>query len=139
MGKSYYLKTFGCTYNQSDSERIERILIGAGYSSSNIYEDADIIIKNTCAVKKATESKIFSYISRIAQSKRANKIIITGCLPQIDKKIKSKIIDIIGDKGEIIHPRELAHIQNLLNNENTHNNLLDLWPSKVELFPLPIS
>ena len=48
-----FLETFGCTYNKADSEILKKKLISR-YSFVNDPRHADVIILNTCAVKKPT-------------------------------------------------------------------------------------
>lgn len=85
----YYIFTFGCVLNKSDSERIAYVLEKKGYTPSNTPEEADIIIINTCAVKQPAENKAI----KIAEEykKKGKEIIITGCLlynPKLFKEYK---------------------------------------------------
>jgi MiaB-like tRNA modifying enzyme len=100
---SYSIRTFGCTHNQSDSLKIEQILISKGLKQVEI-ENADLIIINTCAVKQATDSKIFEIINQISYKYSSKLIAITGCLPFISHNNLHKIILALRNKGFIIHP-----------------------------------
>ena len=61
----FYIRTFGCTFNQADSEKIEAILKQNGLENSD-ESNADLIIINTCAVKQTTQSKILSFIHQVS-------------------------------------------------------------------------
>jgi len=50
--KSYYIKTFGCQMNISDSERIASFLDAQEIKSSKNIKKADLIIINTCGVRQ---------------------------------------------------------------------------------------
>lgn len=81
--KKIFIKTFGCTLNQKDSEDI----IGniSSFSDEKKITDADLIIVNTCGVKEQTEEKILKYLREIKQKGiKEEKIIITGCLVTIN-------------------------------------------------------
>lgn len=111
---SYYIETYGCTYNQSDSEKIIAVLNQHGFKLVAL-NDADFLILNTCAVKQSTESKIIQRIEFIAQQFPQKNIIITGCLPEIGENIKDRIYQMIKGRGFFVHPREITKIGEFLN------------------------
>ena len=47
LGKTYFLKTYGCQMNEHDSENIDALLIELGFSKVDDYEDADLVLLNT--------------------------------------------------------------------------------------------
>lgn len=107
--KTIFIKTFGCTLNQRDSQDIV-----FGIAESKDEKSADIIVINTCGVKEQTETKIYKYISdhkeefcARAERNRLKEIILTGCLVDIDSKTlkellpKAKMFG-IGDKQKLI-------------------------------------
>lgn len=112
--QSYFIITYGCTFNQGDSLKIEKIIGDYGFSKKNKINNADLVIINTCAVKLSTESKILNYISHLVQKFPSKYYIITGCLPQIDKKIYNKIEKMIFDKGFILNINEIPILLNIL-------------------------
>lgn len=82
----YYIESYGCSANQNNSEIAEAKLISAGFSKTNIPEQADIIIINTCIVKTKTEQKMLSRIEKF----KNKKLIVMGCMPNLfAKKIKA--------------------------------------------------
>ncbi|MFH1442725.1 MAG: tRNA (N(6)-L-threonylcarbamoyladenosine(37)-C(2))-methylthiotransferase [Candidatus Micrarchaeota archaeon] len=76
--KKLFIRTYGCTLNQSDSELMEALLVDKGNQLAP-EDDADIIIVNTCAVKETTENKILHYLKKLDGA--GKKIIVAGCLP----------------------------------------------------------
>jgi len=77
-----YVRTFGCTFNKFDSELIEYALKSRNYQIVSDEKEADIIIVNTCGVKKQTEDKIISYLKKLRLL--GKRVIVTGCLPLIN-------------------------------------------------------
>ena len=65
VSKKYYLKTYGCQMNEHDSENIKGILESVGFISTDIMEDADVIILNTCAIRENAHNKVFGLLGRI--------------------------------------------------------------------------
>jgi len=87
-----YLENYGCSANTHDLEIMLGYLSNYGYIIKNMPKESDIIIINTCGVKKPTEDRI---INRLKTLGKLNiPIIITGCLPKINiSAIKSSIPD----------------------------------------------
>jgi len=84
-----YIETYGCSANKSDSEIMAGILLEKGYEIVFDENQADLIILNTCGVKKQTEDRILRRLQDL--SKTGKKVIVAGCLTKIDlEKIKSK-------------------------------------------------
>jgi tRNA-2-methylthio-N6-dimethylallyladenosine synthase len=50
--KKYYIKTFGCAMNIADSEKINMIFSDLGFVEVLDWKKADIVIFNTCSVRK---------------------------------------------------------------------------------------
>lgn len=82
--KYIHIVSFGCTANQNNSEILKGILTQSGYQITNNQDIADIIILNTCVVKSKTENKIKRKIQDLSNQDKL--IIITGCMPETDKK-----------------------------------------------------
>lgn len=72
-----FVKTFGCTLNQGDSEVLKGVL-SREHSLVSSESDADVVIVNSCGVKSVTQSKVLDYVR--AASKKG-KVVVGGCLP----------------------------------------------------------
>ena len=80
--KHAYIENYGCTANKFDLEIILAHLKQAGYEVTHDSKRADIILVNTCGVKKPTEDRV---IAKLLFFGKLNKpLIITGCLPKIN-------------------------------------------------------
>ncbi|KKP98206.1 MAG: (Dimethylallyl)adenosine tRNA methylthiotransferase MiaB [Candidatus Moranbacteria bacterium GW2011_GWD2_36_12] len=92
---NYFIKTFGCQMNVSDSERIAAFLEEHNFSSSDNIKEADLVIFNTCGIKQTAENRAYSMINNLRKEKKRNvQIIMTGCLANradVQKRMKSKV------------------------------------------------
>lgn len=79
-----YLETYGCSFNQADSEAMAGILESYDFNIVNDIEEADLIIINTCTVKGPTENLFFKRLDLIKKNLKNKKIIIAGCISQTD-------------------------------------------------------
>ena len=73
-----FIQTIGCQMNVYDSERIIRVLASCGYRPTEVLEEADLVITNTCAIRAKAEQKAFSFIGRLARMKRRNPSLLIG-------------------------------------------------------------
>ncbi|KAL6885879.1 hypothetical protein ACP4OV_010140 [Aristida adscensionis] len=93
--QTIYVKTFGCSHNQSDSEYMSGQLSAFGYAITEEPEGADLWLINTCTVKNPSQSAMTTLISK---GKTANKpLVVAGCVPQGSQGLKElEGISIIG-------------------------------------------
>ncbi len=75
--QSVYIDTYGCTLNHADSDIIASRLQGH-YVLADSMENADIVIMNTCTVKKGTEQKILYKLDMLEKDHRL--VIVSGCM-----------------------------------------------------------
>lgn len=112
--KSYYIYTYGCQMNESDSERLAHQLESVGYVPTEEVDVADLIILNTCCVRETAENKIYGRIGELKHLKEKNKnliIAITGCMAQknqADMFKRAPHIDIVLGTHNIQHINEMV-------------------------------
>lgn len=85
LGKRYFIRTYGCQMNVHDSEEICAIVENLGYTKTEVMEEADLAILNTCAIRENAHDKVFGYLGRLKHLKREKPelvIAIGGCMPQ---------------------------------------------------------
>lgn len=83
--KTYFILTYGCQMNESDSERYAGQLEELGYHRTEDMDMADIILLNTCCVRETAEDKILGKIGELKHLKQRNPkliIAVAGCMAQ---------------------------------------------------------
>lgn len=91
-----YVLTFGCQQNEADSERVRGMARAMGYSISDTYEGADLIVVNTCAIREHAEMKALSMLGNFKSEKTKNPDLIigvVGCMasePHVVELLKTK-------------------------------------------------
>ena len=75
--------------NEFDSERIAGLLTEAGARKVETLEDSRLVVVNTCAVRRKSEEKLYSYLGRLRSWKRARdgRIVVAGCVSQIERDL----------------------------------------------------
>jgi tRNA-2-methylthio-N6-dimethylallyladenosine synthase len=98
--KKYWIQTYGCQMNKSDSERIATVLEKMGYQPTSKENEADLIVVNMCSVRQSAVDRIFGFSQKFVKLKSQNskvKTILTGCILKEDKKKLKREFDIILD------------------------------------------
>ena len=104
---TYYIWTIGCQMNRAESERLEERFAGHGYIAAASAAEADIIVVNSCVVRKHAEDKVVNKLSNLKplkQSKPSLRIALTGCLVGQDSSELRKRFPYVDDflkPGEI--------------------------------------
>ncbi|MFW9799744.1 MAG: tRNA (N(6)-L-threonylcarbamoyladenosine(37)-C(2))-methylthiotransferase [Candidatus Thorarchaeota archaeon] len=86
----FYLETYGCSLNKSDSDIIVGHLSSLGAERVDKIENANLVILNSCGVKEPTEDRIVHRLEEL--SRQSAPVVIAGCLPRISiNRVKSAI------------------------------------------------
>ena len=86
-----FIETYGCTFNQADSEIMAGILANEGMELVGDVVDADAIIVNTCYVKLPTESKVINRIKGLQEAYPDKQVIVGGCMVEVDPEKLERI------------------------------------------------
>ncbi|MEZ5777315.1 MAG: tRNA (N6-isopentenyl adenosine(37)-C2)-methylthiotransferase MiaB [Paracoccaceae bacterium] len=87
MSKKLYIKTYGCQMNVYDSERMAEAMAAEGYVTTEVAEDADMVLLNTCHIREKAAEKVYSDLGRLKPLKAAKpglKIGVAGCVAQAE-------------------------------------------------------
>ena len=81
--KTACIRTFGCQMNVHDSDRMRRMIRDAGYAEVSRYEDADLVVLNTCYVRENAVDRVRGHLgelNRLKKEGRVKKVALTGCI-----------------------------------------------------------
>jgi len=94
----YFIITFGCQMNKSDSERIAFLLEKIGYQKASNEREADLIVVNMCSVRQSAVDRVYGLTKKFNQLKAQNsklKTLLTGCILKKDFLNFQKFFDYI--------------------------------------------
>jgi len=83
--KKYFLRTYGCQMNVHDSEAIRNYLETLGYINTEIIEEANLVVLNTCAIRENARDKVIGFLGKCKYLKKNRddfKIVIAGCMSE---------------------------------------------------------
>ena len=79
----YFIQTYGCQMNTSDSERVASVLERLGYEPAESHKKADLLVFNTCSVRQKAEDRVYGLrktLEKLHAENRALNIAVTGCM-----------------------------------------------------------
>ncbi|NUS68479.1 MAG: tRNA (N6-isopentenyl adenosine(37)-C2)-methylthiotransferase MiaB [Ensifer adhaerens] len=89
--RKVFVKTYGCQMNVYDSDRMTDALSRDGYVSTDVLEDADFVLLNTCHIREKAAEKVYSELGRLrdlkkerAKEGREMVIGVAGCVAQAE-------------------------------------------------------
>lgn len=93
----FLIKTLGCKTNQVESALIAEILSDNGFVETENIEEADFYILNSCSVTHVADSKNLAYLRRAKRENPNIKIVVTGCMAQLEKDnlLKNGVADFV--------------------------------------------
>ena len=125
-GKTYYVKTYGCQGNVIDGQVLEGICQTLGYKKADDYLAADLLILNTCAVRKTAEDHVFGLMGELKEIKRnhPNMIIgLSGCMAQ-EENVVNRILTKYQHIDFILGTHNLQNLPQVLKNVVFDNNVV---------------
>ena len=85
-GKKYFLKTYGCQMNEHDSENLKAMLEELSFIEVDDYNDADLVLLNTCSIRENAHNKAFGMLGRLKHVKETTNpdliVGLCGCMAQ---------------------------------------------------------
>jgi tRNA-2-methylthio-N6-dimethylallyladenosine synthase len=143
LGKQFYIESYGCAMNFSDSEIIGSILSENGYSITQDEFSADLILLNTCAIRENAEKTIRDRLKHLRNNKRKNSDLIIGVLGCMAERLKTKLleeeklVDIVAGPDAY---RDLPKlVEEVVDGQRAINVLLSREETYAEISPLRLN
>lgn len=100
-GKHFYIESYGCQMNFSDSEIVASILSEIGYGATRDIESADLILINTCSIREKAEETVrkrLRIFDKMKQQRPGTMVGVLGCMAErLKKKFleEEKLVDMV--------------------------------------------
>ncbi|MDD7473619.1 MAG: tRNA (N6-isopentenyl adenosine(37)-C2)-methylthiotransferase MiaB [Bdellovibrionota bacterium] len=135
MKKKLYVRTYGCQMNAYDSVRIKQML-SQDYEETDTTLDADLIIINTCSVRKKPEEKLFAVLGTLKPLKQKNKNLIIGVGGCVAQQYGSEIIKRVPHVDFVFGTHNLSLIPEFIKDSQCANNVKVDYREKWEDLPV---
>jgi tRNA-2-methylthio-N6-dimethylallyladenosine synthase len=92
-GKKFYIESYGCQMNFSDSEIVASILNSNGFGATRNFEEADLVLLNTCSIREKAEQTVRKRLTEFKKIKRKRPGMLVGVLGCMAERLKSKLLE----------------------------------------------
>ncbi len=92
-GKRFYIESYGCQMNFSDSEIVASVLSEIGYSPTRLLEESDLILINTCSIREKAEETVRKRLRLFDTVKRQRPGVMVGVLGCMAERLKKKFLE----------------------------------------------
>ncbi|MBW7998287.1 MAG: tRNA (N6-isopentenyl adenosine(37)-C2)-methylthiotransferase MiaB [Candidatus Glassbacteria bacterium] len=90
--ETFYIETYGCQMNFSDSELVEAMLSAGGLRPAGSLEEAELVLVNTCGVREHAEQRVFGRLGTLKALKEASEFMLLGVIGCMAQRIGEKIL-----------------------------------------------
>lgn len=91
--KKFYIESYGCQMNFSDSEIVASILNEQGFGATRNFEEADLVLLNTCSIREKAEQTVRKRLTEFRKVKEANPALLIGILGCMAERLKAKLLE----------------------------------------------
>ena len=132
--KKFYIESYGCAMNFSDSEIVASILSGAGYGPTRDMESADLILVNTCSIREKAEENIRQRLSIFNKLKRQKPEVLIGVLGCMAERLKAKLLEQEKLVDIVVGPDAYRDLPNLLAKADEGDKGINVLLSREETY-----
>jgi tRNA-2-methylthio-N6-dimethylallyladenosine synthase len=93
FGRRFYIESYGCQMNFSDSEIVASILQSEGFSATRNVEEASLVFLNTCSIREKAEQTVRTRLQAFKKAKAGNPGMLIGVLGCMAERLKSKFLE----------------------------------------------
>ncbi len=143
LTKKFYIKTFGCQMNVYDSQRMADVLAPLDFDATDVPEEADLVIVNTCHIREKAAEKLYSELGRLRLIKqdrekagKGSLLCVAGCVAQaegLEIQRRAPYVDVV------MGPQTYQRLPQMLEQLNKgQRGVLDLdFPAEPKFQTLP--
>jgi len=132
--KKLYIESYGCAMNFSDSEIVASILSNNGYNTTQVLEEADLVLVNTCSIRDKAEQTIRKRLEKYNAVKRTNPSMKVGVLGCMAERLKEKFLDEEKIVDMVVGPDAYKDLPNLLAEVEEGRDAINVILSKEETY-----
>jgi tRNA-2-methylthio-N6-dimethylallyladenosine synthase len=132
---TYYIETYGCQMNVSDSELVSSELEKIGYTSSDKIQTADLILLNTCSIREKAEQTVHNRLDSLYYLKKNNPKLLIGVIGCMAQNLKNELLSSKPYIDIILGPDSYRKISDIIFNRNNQiDHIVDTKLSKYEVY-----
>jgi tRNA-2-methylthio-N6-dimethylallyladenosine synthase len=132
--KYFYIESYGCAMNFSDSEIVASILNDNGFGATKNVEEADLIFVNTCSIRDKAEQTIRKRLTEFRKLKQQKPGTLVGVLGCMAERLKSKLLEEEKLVDMVIGPDAYRSLPNLIEDADNGQKGVNVLLSRDETY-----
>jgi tRNA-2-methylthio-N6-dimethylallyladenosine synthase len=132
--KKFYIESYGCQMNFSDSEIVASILNENGYGATRNFEEADLILLNTCSIREKAEQTVRKRLNDLRVVKKNNPGALIGVLGCMAERLKSKLLEEEKLVDLVVGPDAYRTLPGLINEAEDGQKAVNVLLSREETY-----
>ncbi len=132
--KKLYIESYGCAMNFSDSEIVASILTKEGYNTTQILEEADLVLVNTCSIRDKAEQTVRKRLEKYNAVKRINPGMKVGVLGCMAERLKTQFLEEEKIVDMVVGPDAYKDLPFLLKEVEEGRDAINVILSKEETY-----
>ncbi len=134
FNKKFFIESYGCQMNFSDSEIVASILHGEGYGATRNFEEADLVLLNTCSIREKAESTIRHRLQTFKKIKESKPGILIGVLGCMAERLKAKFLEEERLVDIVVGPDAYRTLPGLINEAEGGQKSVNVLLSREETY-----
>ncbi len=132
--KKFYIESYGCAMNFSDSEIVASILNSEGFGATLNSDEADLIFLNTCSIREKAEQTVRKRLTEFRKMKQAKPGMLVGVLGCMAERLKNKLLEEEKLVDMVVGPDAYRSLPGLIEEAETGQKAVNVMLSRDETY-----
>jgi tRNA-2-methylthio-N6-dimethylallyladenosine synthase len=132
--KKFYIESYGCAMNFSDSEIVASILNDHGFGPTRNYKEADLVLLNTCSIREKAEQTVRQRLHLFRQVKHNRPGMLIGVLGCMAERLKEKFLSEERLVDLVVGPDAYRALPGLIEEAETGQKAVNVLLSREETY-----
>ena len=132
--RKFYIESYGCQMNFSDSEIVASILNGAGFGATRNHEEADLVLLNTCSIREKAEQTVRKRLTEFRKTKEKKPGMLVGVLGCMAERLKAKLLEEEKLVDLVVGPDAYRTLPELVEEANGGQKAVNVLLSREETY-----
>lgn len=132
MSRTYWVETYGCQMNVSDSELMEGVLTADGYRSVSTPDEADVILVNTCAIRDHAERRVLGRVAELNRVKKSRPGVLIGVCGCMAQRLGERLMEQADYVDMVIGPDAYRSLPQIIDEASRDGGVVDIELNPAE-------
>ena len=134
FSKRFYIESYGCQMNFSDSEIVASLLYKEGFGATRNVEEADLVLLNTCSIREKAEQTVRTRLQTFRKIKKSRPGMLVGILGCMAERLKAKLLEEEKLVDIVVGPDAYRSLPALIQEAETGQKMVNVLLSRDETY-----